>query len=75
MKRQLVQLRKIVNPQRDMFAALLSGRYELPGMTDEHERYFRDVYDHLIRVSGELDDYRDLLPGATDLYHSTVGTR
>ena len=34
MKRQLVQLRKIVNPMRDMFAALLSGRYELPGMTE-----------------------------------------
>ena len=59
-KRQLVQLRKIVHPQSDMFAALLSGRYELPGMTPEHERYFRDVYDHLIRVAEQLDDYRDL---------------
>ena len=75
MKRQLVQLRKIVNPQRDMFAALLSGRYELPGMTPEHERYFRDVYDHLIRVSEQLDDYRDLASGTTDLYQSTVGNK
>ena len=75
MKRQLVQLRKIVNPQRDMFAALLSGRYELPGMTEEHERYFRDVYDHLIRVSEQLDDYRDLASGTTDLYQSTVGNK
>jgi magnesium transporter len=75
MKRQLVQLRKIVNPQRDMFAGLLSGRYELPGMTPEHERYFRDVYDHLIRVSEQLDDYRDLASGTTDLYQSTVGNK
>jgi magnesium transporter len=75
MKRQLVQLRKIVNPQRDMFGALLSGRYELPGMTEEHERYFRDVYDHLIRVSEQLDDYRDLASGTTDLYQSTVGNK
>jgi magnesium transporter len=75
MKRQLVQLRKIVNPQRDMFAAILSGRYELPGMTDEHEKYFRDVYDHLIRVSEQLDDYRDLASGTTDLYQSTVGNK
>src|SRR5262249_33281344 len=73
MKRQLVQLRKIVNPQRDMFAGLLSGRYELPGMDEEHERYFRDIYDHLIRVSEQLDDYRDLASGTTDLYQSTVG--
>lgn len=75
MKRQLVQLRKIVNPQRDMFGGLLSGRYELPGMTPEHERYFRDIYDHLIRVSEQLDDYRDLASGTTDLYQSTVGNK
>src|SRR5262249_12770369 len=75
MKRQLVQLRKIVNPQRDMIGGLLSGRYELPGMTEEHERYFRDVYDHLIRVAEQLDDYRDLASGTTDLYQSTVGNK
>src|SRR4029077_20544040 len=67
LKRQLVQLRKIVHPQRDMFAGLLSGRYELPGMTDEYEKYFRDIYDHLIRVAEQLDDYRDLASGVTDL--------
>lgn len=75
MKRQLVQLRKIVHPQRDMFAALLSGRYELPGMTEEYERYYRDIYDHLIRVAEQLDDYRDLASGVTDLYQSTVGNK
>jgi magnesium transporter len=74
-KRQLVQLRKIVHPQRDMFGGLLSGRYQLPGMTEEHERYFRDVYDHLIRVAEQLDDYRDLASGTTDLYQSTVGNK
>jgi len=75
LKRQLVQLRKVVNPQRDMFGGLLSGRYELPGMTEEHERYFRDIYDHLIRVAEQLDDYRDLASGVTDLYQSTVGNK
>jgi magnesium transporter len=75
MKRQLVQLRKIVNPQRDMFAGIISGRYDLPGMTEEHAKYFRDVYDHLIRVSEQLDDYRDLASGTTDLYQSTVGNK
>jgi magnesium transporter len=75
MKRQLVELRKIVHPQRDMFAGLLSGRYELPGMTEEYERYYRDVYDHLIRVAEQLDDYRDLASGVTDLYQSTVGNK
>jgi magnesium transporter len=75
LKRQLVQLRKVVNPQRDMFGGLLSGRYELPGMTEEYMRYFRDIYDHLIRVAEQLDDYRDLASGVTDLYQSTVGNK
>jgi magnesium transporter len=34
--------------------------------------YFRDVYDHLIRVTDELDNYRDLVAGTLDIYLSTV---
>ena len=75
MKRQLVALRKIVSPQRDMFAGLLAGRYDVPGMNDENSRYFRDVYDHLIRASDEVDTYRDLLTGAMDVYLSTVSNK
>jgi magnesium transporter len=47
----------------------------LPGLTDEDERYFRDVYDHLIRISDLIDSYRDLLTGAMDVYLSTVSNR
>ncbi len=49
MKRSLIALRKVVTPQRDLFASLLSGAGTLPGMTPDAERYFRDLYDHLIR--------------------------
>jgi len=75
MKRNLVTLRQVVTPQRDMFAALLSGRYYIPGLDDDGMRYFRDVYDHLIRLSDELDTYRDLLTGAMDVYLSTVSNK
>jgi magnesium transporter len=75
MKRGLVALRKVVTPQRDMFAVLLSGARSLPGMTLEDERYFRDLYDHLIRVSDLVDSYRDLLTGAMDTHLSTVSNR
>ncbi len=75
MKRHLVALRQVVTPQRDMFAALVAGRYDVPGLDDEGLRYFRDVYDHLIRVSDELDTYRDLLTGAMDVYLSTVSNK
>ena len=75
MKRTLVSLRKVVTPQRDMFAGLLSGVRSLPGMTPEDERYFRDLYDHLIRISDLVDSYRDLLSGAMDTHISTVSNR
>ena len=75
MKRSLAELRKIIAPQRDAFAGLVAGRYELPGLDAAQAPYFRDVYDHLIRLSDELDTYRDLLTGAMDVYLSTVSNK
>ena len=75
MKRLLVGLRKAVTPERDMFARLVGGIVTLPGMTPEDERYFRDVYDHLIRISDLIDTYRDLLTSSMDVYLSTVSNR
>jgi magnesium transporter len=75
MKRLLVGLRKAVTPQRDAFASLMGGVAEIPGLSEDDERYFRDVYDHLIRVSDLIDSYRDLLTGAMDVYLSTASNR
>jgi magnesium transporter len=75
MKRLLVGMRKAVTPQRDTFASLMGRIAELPGLGDEDERYFRDIYDHLIRISDLIDSYRDLLTGAMDVYLSTVSNR
>ena len=52
-----------------------SGVGSLPGMTPEAERYFRDVYDHLIRISDLVDSYRDLLSSVLDTHLSTVSNR
>jgi len=65
----------VVSPQRDLFASLVGGVSALPGMSEKDERYFRDVYDHLIRISDLIDTYRDLLTGAMDVYLSTVSNR
>jgi magnesium transporter len=75
MKRRLAALRRIVAPQRDLIATIASGVAHLPGATAEAERGFRDVYDHLIRLTDTIDSYRDLLTGATDAYLSTVSNR
>ncbi len=75
LKRFLVGLRKVVTPQRDMFAGLATDPSQLPGIADDDDRYFRDVYDHLIRISDLIDSYRDLLSSAMDVYLSTVSNR
>jgi magnesium transporter len=75
LKRGLVELRRVVTPQRDLFARAIDQVGELPGLEQTTRDYFRDVYDHLIRISDLIDSYRDLLTGAMDVYLSTVSNR
>ncbi len=72
MQRWLVNARKLVAPQRDMLASLVSGMVELPGTTAASDPYLRDLYDHLIRISDMIDTYRDLLSNGMSAYLSTV---
>jgi magnesium transporter len=76
MRRRLIEMRRIVAPQRDVLArgGDLLGR--LPGLeADDARDWFRDVYDHLLRIAELIDSYRDLLSGALDVYLSTVSNR
>ncbi len=75
LKRELVGMRKLVTPQRDMVNSMLSGVVPVPGMTAESERYIRDLYDHLIRISDMVDSYRDLTSGVLEAYTSMVSNR
>jgi magnesium transporter len=72
MQRWLVNVRKLIAPQRDMMASLVSGMVELPGMTAASDPYLSDLYDHLIRISDLIDSYRDLLSNAMSAYLSMV---
>ena len=44
-------------------------------MTDQGSAYFRNLYDHLIRISDMVDGYRDLISGAMDTHLSMVSNR
>src|SRR5580698_5158927 len=75
MKRQIMTIRKVITPQRDMISSLNGGMVEIPGMTDQGSAYFRNLYDHLIRISDLVDGYRDLVSGAMDTHLSMVSNR
>jgi magnesium transporter len=69
-KRELIELRRVTAPAREVFNQLTDR--ELPHIRPEHVVYFRDVYDHLLRVTDELDIYRELLAGTLELYLTMV---
>jgi magnesium transporter len=70
LKRELVAIRRAAAPVREIFNQLTNR--DLALVDTEEIIYFRDVYDHLIRLTDELDTYRELVSGTLDVYLSTV---
>jgi magnesium transporter len=70
LKRQLIQVRRVTAPEREMFNVLASRVESV--ISPELQLYYRDAYDHLIRLTDELDTYRELASAALDAYLSTV---
>jgi magnesium transporter len=72
-RRAHAMLRRRLSPQREVFAALAR-----PGQTivkDQSALYFRDVVDHSVRLTDEIDTGRDLLASAMDAYLSHNNNR
>ncbi|MBI4524017.1 MAG: magnesium/cobalt transporter CorA [Deltaproteobacteria bacterium] len=73
LKRSLVHIRRAVGPQREIFNQL--SRHDSPFIRPDHAIYFRDVYDHLIRIAEELDSLRDILSGAMEVHLSSISNQ
>ncbi|MFO1539576.1 MAG: magnesium transporter CorA family protein [Chloroflexota bacterium] len=69
-RRELLRVRHTVSPEREILNQLTNR--ENPLIAPDRILYFRDVYDHLIRVTDELDTHRELVSGALEAYLSTV---
>src|SRR5918911_3587615 len=69
-QRELLNLRRIVGPQREVVAQLARG--EVPFIREGTRIYLRDVQDHLIRTVEMVELYRDLVMGARDIYLSSI---
>ena len=65
-RRELLSVRKQVWPAREAVGVLARGD---PDQIDEEtEKYFRDVYDHVVQIADLTETYRDLVSGARDIY-------
>ncbi len=73
LKRQVISLRKMIWPLREVIAGL--SKQDSPLISTTTAIFLRDVYDHTIQVIDTVESYRDLLAGMLDLYLSTVSYR
>jgi magnesium transporter len=72
-KRLVLSLRRHLGPQRDVLNQLTNRPSEL--LPPAAQLYFRDVYDHVLRITDGLDTYRELLSSTLDSYLSQVSNR
>ena len=69
-RRDLLAFRKTAWPTREAIGVLARG--DPDQIRQENEKYYRDVYDHLVHVVDLVGTYRDLVNGARDIYLNTV---
>jgi magnesium transporter len=73
LKRSIVHIRRAVTPQREVLNQLT--RHDFPFVRPENLVYFRDVYDHLIRIAEELDSLRDILSSVLEIHLASTSNQ
>ena len=73
LKRSIVHIRRAVTPQREVLTQLT--RHDFPFVRPENLVYFRDVYDHLIRIAEELDSLRDILSSVLEIHLASTSNQ
>jgi len=73
LKRGVLRLRRISSKQMDVLYRMSRGEYSL--IDQPMLPFFRDVHDHLVRVTDLAENYRDLISGALEAYLSVVSNR
>jgi magnesium transporter len=73
LKRSALHLRRVIGPQREVLNRL--ARDDFAVINPSTRVYFRDVYDHLVRMHDITETIRDLVGGALDTYLSVINNR
>jgi magnesium transporter len=73
LKRSLMHVRRAVTPQREILNQL--ARHDFPFVRPESLVYFRDVYDHLIRMAEEIDTLRETLSSVLEIHLASTSNQ
>ncbi len=73
LKHITTSLRRVVSPQREMMNRLSRDEF---AMVDRQSRiYFRDIYDHLVRIQEMSENIRDMISSALEVYLNATSMR
>ena len=73
LRRDIVQLKRIVMPQTEVLTRLSRGEFDL--ISQKAAVYFSDVHDHLARINDIADSQREILNSSLEVYFSSVSTK
>lgn len=70
LKRELLDIKRAVSPLIDIASRLM--RFDVTLISEETQPYFRDIYDHAIRINEMVDHARELLNTALEANFSLI---
>ena len=72
-KRLTLSLRRHLAPEREVFNILTNRPSKL--LSPDSQIYFRDIYDHVLRINDSIETFRDLASSVLDSYLTQVSNR
>lgn len=72
-RKEMILLKRSIGPVRELIHGILRSDSEL--IEEKTEKYFKDVYDHIIQANELAENYRDLLINIHDLHMSNVNLK
>ncbi|RCW91261.1 magnesium/cobalt transporter CorA [Winogradskyella arenosi] len=73
LKREILKVRRAIFPLREIINRVEKGEHEL--IFQRTLTYYRDIYDHLIQVSENIDIYREMIWSLMDMYMTTISNK
>ncbi|WP_458626031.1 magnesium/cobalt transporter CorA [Winogradskyella sp. PC D3.3] len=73
LKREILKVRRAIFPLREIINRIEKGEHHL--IYQKTITYYRDIYDHLIQVSENIDIYREMIWSLMDMYMTTISNR
>ncbi len=73
LRKEMILLKRSIAPVRELVGGILRSDSEL--LDDRTEKYFKDVYDHIVQAFDLSENYRDMIMNLQDLYLSNVNLR